>query len=416
MVPEGWREVRVDDVAAVVGGGTPSRSNPDFWSNEVHWATPSDITSLRGRYISRTGSQISAAGLAASAATVLPAGSVLMTSRATIGSWAINAVPMATNQGFQSLVPRPETDTRFLAYAISNLKPEFVRLAAGSTFLEISRRSVGGVRFICPPLPEQRKIAEILSSVDDAIEATQAVIDQLQVVKKALMAELLTRGIPGRHSRFRRTEIGEVPAGWEVMRIGDAGAVDAGKAKNPNETGHRRPYLRAANVFDGELRLDDVAEMVFSDGEFRRFELASGDLLLNEGQSLELVGRCAQYRGECGRPVAMQNALLRFRAGAPVNTDFAEQYFRYCQQSGRFAAVATKTTSIAHLGLKRFADMSMPIPPLGEQAQIARVLRDFDTRLAAERAAMAATMGLKSSLLAALLSGDIRVAPTSSEG
>ncbi len=262
-----------------------------------------------------------------------------------------------------------------------------------------------------PPSTEQKKIAAILSSVDDAIQTTQAVVDQLGVVKKALMAELLTRGIPGRHTKFKQTEIGEVPEGWQILPVGQAGAVDSGKAKDPRSIDKPRPYLRVANVFDGRIQTDDVLEMGFSDAEFRRFELQPGDVLLNEGQSIELVGRCSMYRGELPYPCAFQNALIRFRSTGAVCADYAEQYFRWCQHAGRFAEIATQTTSIAHLGLTRFASMIMAIPSVEEQQEIAAALAHIDHRFAVEKASRSLIDELKSALMSALLSGDLRVTP-----
>lgn len=121
----------------------------------------------------------------------------------------------------------------FLAYLVRS--PQMlVHYQGGARGTNVRRNRIARSDFLripvaLPPLGEQRKIAAILSSVDDAIEATQAVIEQLQLVKKAMMAELLTRGLPGRHTRFKMTEIGEVPEEWEVLPLGELAAVDRGK-------------------------------------------------------------------------------------------------------------------------------------------------------------------------------------------
>ena len=190
--PEGWMPMAFGDVAAVVGGGTPKRSEPAFWNGNLPWATPTDVTGLRGRIIAQTASSITEAGLASSSAKLLPPDSLLVTTRATIGACAVNRVAMATNQGFQSLVPKPGTCVDFLYYLVQYHVRGLEQLAAGSTFLELSRRTVRGFRVLMPPLPEQRKIAAVLSSVDEIIEKNQAVMDRLQVVKSGLMPALLT--------------------------------------------------------------------------------------------------------------------------------------------------------------------------------------------------------------------------------
>lgn len=170
----------------------------------------------------------------------------------------------------------------------------------------------------------------------------------------------------------------KVPKGWRLMRMNEAGLVDAGRQRSPHlVAGKSRPYLRVANVFDGVIDTSDVKQMPFTDDEFERFKLCPGDILLNEGQSLELVGRPAVYRGlppNC----CFQNTLVRFRAGKDTDTEFALQLFKYFLISGRFAGIAAKTTSIAHLGVSRFGGLRAAFPPIHEQRRIALILGAWD--------------------------------------
>lgn len=193
------------------------------------------------------------------------------------------------------------------------------------------------------------------------------------------------------------------PEGWRNASVGTVGEVVAGKAKNTTSDAANRPYLRVANVFDGRIDVTDVSTMPFSDGEFERYKLQVGDVLLNEGQSLELVGRCAMYRGEYPGPCAIQNALIRFRAGPQVEATFAEQLFRWCQQSGVFAEIATQTTSIAHLGVKRFADLEVALPPLAEQRKIASILSSVDDAIDGTQAVIDQLQVVKKAMMAELL-------------
>ena len=230
----------------------------------------------------------------------------------------------------------------------------------------LNRKDIGAFPVYLPPLPEQRKIAAILSSVDDAIEKTRAVIDQAQVVKRGLMQELLTRGLPGRHTRFKRTETGEIPDDWRVVRIAQIGAVEAGRQRSPRAQGKLRPYLRVANVYDGRIDTTSLFSMPFRESEFLRYKLVSGDLLLNEGQSRELVGRCAQYSGD-PHDCCFQNTLIRFRAGKYIHPRFAFWVFRYYFYSGVFSGIARQTTSVAHLGVQRFANLKIALPSLADK-------------------------------------------------
>ena len=135
------------------------------------------------------------------------------------------------------------------------------------------------------------------------------------------------------------------------------------------------PYLRVANVFEDRIDVGDVMEMHFSSEDEAAYSLEAGDILLNEGQSLELVGRPAMFRGELPR-ACFTNTLVRFRAGPAVLPKFALAVFRHYMHSGRFRAIAKITTNIAHLGAGRFADLPFPVPSLPEQAQIVSRLTD----------------------------------------
>ncbi len=157
---------------------------------------------------------------------------------------------------------------------------------------------------------------------------------------------------------YRRTEIGIIPEDWQLQAVGQMGDVLAGKALAARAPGEQRPYLRTKNVFDGRIDLEDVLTMPMTDAEFARYRLKHGDVLLNEGQSLELVGRCAPYGGEFGAPCAIQNQLIRFRALDRVSSGFAAHLFRHCQRSGVFARIAMQTTSVAHLGVSHPVAMS----------------------------------------------------------
>jgi len=191
-VPDGWRRVTVGDVAEVVGGSTPSTRVEGYWGGSIRWATPTDITGLRSRYISDTALTITEEGLKSAGLRLLPPGAILVTSRATVGACAVSTVPMATNQGFANLVCKDGVEPEFLYYQVIARQKELARLSAGSTFTELPRRAFRKFPLLLPPLPEQRKIAEILSSVDNRIETERQAVEQLRAAKSALMHVLLT--------------------------------------------------------------------------------------------------------------------------------------------------------------------------------------------------------------------------------
>lgn len=166
-----WFETTLGEVASVTGGGTPSSKEPDYWNGDVLWVTPGEVTKREGRVIDSTNRTITATGLASSSAKLLPEGAVLLTSRATVGAVALAGQPMATNQGFQSLVAGPEVLPRFLMYWIQHHREEFTSRASGSTFPEISGKKVKAIPIALPPLNQQRRIVDVVAAVDAQTDA-----------------------------------------------------------------------------------------------------------------------------------------------------------------------------------------------------------------------------------------------------
>lgn len=161
-------------------------------------------------------------------------------------------------------------------------------------------------------------------------------------------------------------------------------------------------YLRVANVFDGYIDTTDVLEMPFTPEERSRYLLREGDLLLNEGQSLALVGRPALYLGSPA-DCCFQNTLIRFQPGSNTCPHFALQRFRLCLYDGTFKTIATQTTSIAHLGVSRFAGLKLSWPPLVEQRRIVEILAAWDEAVGTSERLLANSFKQKRALMRELL-------------
>lgn len=134
-----WSDKTFADIAQVTGGGTPSTKTPEYWDGDIAWATPTDITGLTGPYLESTSRTISADGLSACASPLYPKGSILMTSRATIGAFAITQIPTAVNQGFIVVQPSDPALDYWIFHEMRSRVDEFISMANGATFLELSR-------------------------------------------------------------------------------------------------------------------------------------------------------------------------------------------------------------------------------------------------------------------------------------
>ena len=181
-----WMPKTINDLATVLGGGTPDTTIKSYWDGNIQWFTPSEIG--KSKYVSLSSRTITEDGLNNSSAKLLPSYTILLSSRATVGECSITLHECATNQGFQSLIAK-NCDIDFLYYLIQTKKKDLIRKACGSTFLEISANEVRKIRTNVPSNTEQKKIGALLSLIDKRIETQNKIIEDLRLLRDAIMVE-----------------------------------------------------------------------------------------------------------------------------------------------------------------------------------------------------------------------------------
>ncbi len=185
-----WEQRKVSDVANIVGGGTPSTNNSEYWDGDIDWYAPAEIGEQI--YVENSERKITKLGLEKSSEKMLPADkTVLFTSRAGIGKTAILRKPACTNQGFQSMVLNDDTNPYFVFSMTDMIKDKAERVASGSTFAEISGRMLGNLEFMFPSKAEQDKIGAYFEQMDNLITLHQRKCDKLVEIKQALLQKLL---------------------------------------------------------------------------------------------------------------------------------------------------------------------------------------------------------------------------------
>jgi type I restriction enzyme S subunit len=182
-----WEEVKIAEVAQIVGGGTPDTGIKEYWQGNIQWFTP---TELKTKYATSSQRTISESGLKNSSAKVLPVGTLLFSSRATVGDVSIALNECTTNQGFQSLIVSDTNINEFIYYWILNNKKAFIEKANGSTFLEISKKELEKLSMQRPHKNEQTKIANFLTAIDDKITSTQAQLEAVKQYKQGLLQQM----------------------------------------------------------------------------------------------------------------------------------------------------------------------------------------------------------------------------------
>lgn len=191
--PSGWRWRKLGDLARLESGHTPSRSRPDWWGGEVSWLSLTEIRALDGRWVERTELRTNAAGIANSAARILPRGTVCFSRTASVGFVAIMAQPMATSQDFANWVCGDELDSEFLMHALIRCRKELRELATGATHKTIYMPTLESFHVCVPPLPEQQRIVAALKQQLAEVASLRAALDVQRKELAALPQRILAQ-------------------------------------------------------------------------------------------------------------------------------------------------------------------------------------------------------------------------------
>lgn len=273
------------------------------------------------------------------------------------------------------------------------------RTSAG--IYKVSQPSLSAVALPVPPIGEQRRIVAILeehlSDLDDGVRSLRNAQARCRLLNRSVLLDLIR-------------EPAEWPPRWRPETVSAVGSVDLGRQRHPcwHHGPNMRPYLRVANVFEDRIDTSDVMEMHWPEDTFERFKLRPGQILLNEGQSPQYLGRPAMYRGDPA-DVAFTNSLLRFTAGPDALPEFALLVFRRHMHAGRFAKESRITTNIAHLSASRLKGVEFPVPSLAEQKDLVNLARERLGAVSRIEGSIQAQMrradGLRRAVLAAAFSG-----------
>ena len=287
-----------------------------------------------------------------------------------------------------------------------------------TTIAHLTKEKLARFQVLLPPLAEQHKISAVLSSVDDAIEQTQAVIDQVQVVKRGLMQELLTRGLPGRHKRLKQTEVGQIPDKWQVAAVGELGydartAVRAGpfgssmKTRDFHSSGV--PVMSIKSLGEGELIESGLFFVSRQKAdELSDYSVVEGDLVFSRVAD---IGRSLAVEAQLSGWLISPN-LIRIR---PDRRKIDVRFMMYAITLAK--GVRRQIESVAGNAGRPVVSSSIlrllriPVPQLSEQREIANIGRRLEGRIRVEVANLSVLRQLKSALMSVLLTGELRVTP-----
>lgn len=418
LIPNDWEVKSLGEVATIVGGGTPSTLNSAYWNGDIQWFTPAELSDSK-KYVSKSERTITERGLKESSAKLLPKGTVLLTTRASIGITAILENPASTNQGFQSLIAKNNCCSEFLYYVIPLIKDEMLSRASGSTFAEISAKKLSTITFQLPPLPEQQRIAKALSDVDALISTTEKLIQKKKNIKQGAMQNLLTgkKRLPGfgdkqtdlfvpngthtkevkdvspeqirLSAKMKQTELGPIPDDWEVKNIGTTcNVITGGEApvvySKDKNTLYKYPiYSNGKEVYGyhASYTIDHDAVCISSIGE------NTGDIF---------------YYQKNFTPI------IRLKVIIPKKSNIDTEFLYYCLKTIKIDT--TKNGGIPNINSNDVKSINYIQPTSKEeQTAIANVLSSMDKEIETLNTKLEKYRNLKIAMMQQLLTGKIRL-------
>lgn len=417
--PADWVLHRMGDLGDFLGGATPSTQQPSYWNGSINWLVPSDISTLpeEQKYIYDTGDKITEAGLAACSAVLLPAGTVTMSSRATLGDCVIFGKEMCTNQGFISCKCNDLINNEYLLYWIRQCKNYISRYAAGTTFLEIGRRQFKKLRIAIPEPQEQALIVGALADIDRAIEVTRKAIDQAGLVKKALMQHLLSGrlkpdGTWRKPDEFYMDEkFGRVPKGWTTPRVKEfVDFLRRGRSPEYTESSIYVPVINQKCIEWDRINFDYVKH---HDPQVKvpdEFFLLDQDILVNS-TGTGTIGRIAMFHGY-DYPCFADGHLTIIRTSRKVVQPKFLKYYLMSYNGQRHLESFCYSGSTNQIELSRsyFLNMRVPMPDNpDEQIAISDKIELSQKYIECSERKINSLQRLKKSLMQNLLTGKIRV-------
>ncbi|MBP7838306.1 MAG: restriction endonuclease subunit S [Bacteroidales bacterium] len=389
-VPIDWKTLRIKNVASIVNGSTPSSSVEEYWDGDIIWATPGDFNKF-DKIIDDSESKITEAGYKSCGTSMVPVGSVVITTRAPIGNVLIAGKELCTNQGCKSLVPN-RIESRFLYYIISISSIELNILGQGTTFLELSKESLGTFKLPLPKYDEQLAIANYLDNqtqkIDRLIANKKAQAEKLKELRQIEINNAVTKGLKPNAEMPASSKVemkdsgiewlGKIPKHWEVKRLKNTTFINQSVISEKTAPDYLIKYIDISNVNSmGEFI--ELQEMEFSEAPSRARRIPKHNSIL-----LSTVRTYLRAIALVQNPDKNLIASTGF-AVIDANQNLFNASYLYFQMISHFLveSVIANSEGVSYPAISstKLGDIKIVIPPINEQSEIANFLQQRTTAI-----------------------------------
>lgn len=386
-----WKKVKLEEICQMNSGGTPSRSKQEYYGGNILWAKISDIENAKTGIITETEERITEQGLKAINNRIFEANTLLLAMYGSVGKTAITGCKLSTNQAILGIRPLKDDiiSLQFLKYWLLYKKEELLNRAVGGTLQNISLGIVKNLEIPLPDLHTQQHIAKVLDQADALRQQNRQLLAHYDELLQSTFIDLF--GDPVKNEK-----------GWEVKKLGEVSEVISGVAKNGNLNGDliETPYMRVANVQDGQLNLSEIKTIHVFKKDFEKYQLKYNDILMTEGGDPDKLGRAAIWKEQI-KYCIHQNHIFRVRPDFSiidsgylcllVGSSYGKRYF---------LKAAKQTTGIASINITQLKNFPIPIPPLSLQQKFAQLVEQIEEQKAVVKQSLAESEVLFEGLLA----------------
>lgn len=377
-VPDRWTVKPLKHVFTVVGGSTPKSEIGDYWDGEHVWVTPSDLSSLLGFDIAESSRRITTAGPNSCGTTLVPAGSIVISTRAPIGSLAIAGTTLCTNQGCKSLVRKGTGHPRFYAYLLSVAGEELNVRGRGTTFLELSADALGAFEVVEPTTDDQAAIVDFLdretAKIDALVKQQKHLIELLKDKRQTVISQTVVKGldrsVPMKGSGIEW--LGEIPRHWQLQR----GRFLFAQADDPPEDGDGVvTAFRDGQVTLRENRRTEGFTMAVLEVGYQR--VCRGDLVIHGMDAFAGAIGVSESDGKC----TPEYSVLRARVPSLANQYYAAALRLMALRNFIYVICPSVRERAPRFRYESFKDVWLPVPPIFEQRAIMEHISDEVRRL-----------------------------------
>jgi type I restriction enzyme S subunit len=363
-----WKMVPLGKCCDVVSGATPKRQVLEYWGGEIAWATPKDISALDEPFLDDTPEHITAKGYKSCSARLMPEGAILFSSRAPIGLAAIAGREMCTNQGFKSLIPGSDVDSKYLYHCMKRVAPRIADLGNGATFKEVSKGIVSSFEIPLPPLEKQKRIAAILDKADGIRRKRQQAMAMADEFLRSVFLDMF--GDPAMN-----------PKGWDVKPLSDVilGSPNNGIFKKNKEYGEGLPVVWVEELYKGYgFDTSRSRQLNPSKKELAKYGLKNGDILFcRSSLNLEGVGYNNIYLGSDDEAL-FECHLIRVTPDPTKIDPVFMNYQLWSTNMRRRTILSAKTVTMSTVNQEIINDIELISPPVEMQAAFSEIVTTLE--------------------------------------